>query len=135
MNDQERQEYINYRLEKASETLEVVELLIENKKWNSSVNRLYYATYYAISALLFQAKISAKTHAGVKRQFYLNYINTGKIASEYGKVYSDLSDWRQKGDYGDFFDFKEEDIMLIFEPAKELINRVNKEIEKYSSSG
>jgi len=57
MNPTERNEYIKYRLEKSVETLEVAELLIKHEKWNSSVNRLYYAAYYAISALLVQAEI------------------------------------------------------------------------------
>jgi len=90
MNSGQRKEYIIYRLEKATETFEVAELLINNKKWNSAVNRLYYAAYYAISALLFQAEINTKTHSGVKTQFFLHYIKTNIIEIESGKVYSDL---------------------------------------------
>ncbi len=45
-----------------------------------------------------------------------------------GKVYSDLFDWRQKGDYGDFFDFTKEDVESIFYPTKELIEAIKKEI-------
>lgn len=66
MNSFSRPDYVKYRLQKAEETLEVARLLVENKKWNSSVNRLYYACYYAVSALLINDGISAKTHAGVK---------------------------------------------------------------------
>lgn len=40
-------------------------MLVANKKWNSAVNRLYYAVYYAVSALLVKNEIEAKTHAGV----------------------------------------------------------------------
>lgn len=65
MNDSEIGEYVKYRLKKADETFEVAELLIENKKWNSAINRLYYAAYYAVSALLVQAGINTKTHSGV----------------------------------------------------------------------
>ena len=49
MNEPEKNEYIKYRLEKADENFEAAELLVENEKWNSSINRLYYAAYYAIS--------------------------------------------------------------------------------------
>ena len=129
MNQAERQEYIKYRLEKATETFEVAELLINNKKWNSAVNRLYYAAYYAISALLVQAEINTKTHAGVKTQFFLNYVKTGIIEVQLGKTYSDLFDWRQKGDYGDFFDFTEENVLSIFLPTKNLIEKVKRIIE------
>jgi len=100
---EEREKYIKYRLEKSFETYEVAELLAKNEKWNSTVNRLYYDVYYAVSALLVQSNIESKTHAGVKTQFFLNYIKAEKIEIPLGKLYSDLFDWRQKGDYGDFF--------------------------------
>lgn len=128
MKPSERKNYVNYRLQMSIETLEAAEILIENKKWNSAINRLYYAAYYAISALLVQKEIITKTHSGVKTQFFLHYIKSGKIKLELGKLFSDLFDSRQKGDYGDFFDFKEEDLKSILAPTKELIFEVRKAI-------
>lgn len=130
MNKSDRDKYVNYRLKKADETFEVAELLINNQKWNSAINRLYYSAYYAVSALLIKAEIHSKTHTGVKTLFFLNYIKTGIIPLEFGKVYSDLFDWRQKGDYGDFFDFMEADVNLVFSPTQKLIEKVKAEIEK-----
>jgi hypothetical protein len=40
------QEYLNYRIEQAFETLNAAKVLINNRFWNSSVNRLYYACFY-----------------------------------------------------------------------------------------
>lgn len=59
----------------------------------------------------------------------MNYIKTGKIEIRLGKLYADLFDWRQKGDYGDFFDFGEGDVMPLMAPTRELINAVKREIE------
>ena len=130
MKPSERKEYVKYRLEKSEETLEVAQLLVENKKWNSAINRLYYSAFYAVSGLLVQSEIITKTHSGVKTQFFLNFVKTGKIELRLGKVYSDLFDWRQKGDYGDFFDFTEEDVNSILRPTKELVEAVKEIIEK-----
>jgi uncharacterized protein (UPF0332 family) len=47
-----KKDLINYRLERAKETLEDAKLLAEKQRWNSAINRLYYAAYYAIIALL-----------------------------------------------------------------------------------
>ena len=124
MNDPERTAYIKYRLEKAMETLQVAELLVENKRWNSAVNRLYYAAYYAVSALLVQNTIPTKTHSGVKTQFFLHYVKTGIVEVRLGKTYADLFDMRQKGDYGDFFDFLEADMLAILGPSRELLERI-----------
>ncbi len=130
MKSSEREQYIRYRIQKSEETFEVAELLVANQKWNSAINRLYYSAYYAVSRLLVKSEIETKTHTGVKTQFFLNFIKTGKIEAHLGKLYSDLFDWRQKGDYGDFFDFTEEDVTSIIDPTRELIIAVKKEIEK-----
>ena len=128
MKNSPKNEYIKYRITKAKETFEVAELLVENQKWNSAINRLYYAAFYAISRLLAKSEINTKTHNGVKTKFFLEFVKTGKIDKKYGWVYSDLCDWRQKGDYGDFFDFTKEDVNSILEPTKELIEIVINQI-------
>lgn len=130
MNREEKDNYVKYRLEKAEETYEVAELLIENEKWNSAVNRLYYASFYAVTGLLVNTEITTKSHSGVKTQFFLNFIKRGIIDQELGKLYGDLFDWRQKGDYGDFFDFEEKDVRPLLEPTRKLIDQIKEEIEK-----
>jgi len=127
----ERMDYVNYRIEKSIDTYEVAELLYENAKWNSAINRLYYACFYAITALLVKNKIEAKSHAGVKTQFFLKFIKTKAIPPiQYGKLYTDLFDWRQKGDYGDFFDFEKEDVKPLMKPTAELLVLIKNEIKK-----
>jgi uncharacterized protein (UPF0332 family) len=50
--DARQEEYIRYRLERAWDTFDDAKILVANKKWNSTINRLYYALYYAVIALL-----------------------------------------------------------------------------------
>ena len=130
MNSSERESYIQYRLAKSKETLEAAELLVENGKWNSAVNRLYYAIYYAVSSLVMKEDIEAKTHSGVKTQFLLHFVKTERIDAKLGRLYSDLFDWRQKGDYSDFFDFTEEDVRPLLKPVEELIATIQELITK-----
>ena len=52
MNSLDKDEIVNYRIRKARETFNEVQLHIDNKLWNTAVNRLYYACYYAVIALL-----------------------------------------------------------------------------------
>ena len=66
-----RSDYVTYRLSKAYEAFEDARLLAENGSWNSSINRLYYACYYAVSALLLQKNVTTQTHNGLKTQFNL----------------------------------------------------------------
>ena len=47
-----KNEIIAYRRQKAHELLNEVQLLIDNKLWNSAVSRMYYACFHVVSALL-----------------------------------------------------------------------------------
>ena len=98
-------DYITYRLEKAKETYSDSKLLAENKSWNSCVNRLYYACFYSVSALLLKNGFDAKSHNGARTIFFREFIKTEKVHKDFGKLYSDLFDWRNKRDYSDFIDF------------------------------
>ena len=116
--------YIRYRVEKSEETYQAASLLAEAKMWNSVVNRLYYACFYAVTALLLNKDISTKTHAGTISQFSEAFVRTGIIPPTDLRIYSKLMNWRSKGDYGDMYDFEEEDILPIMEPTKEFIQHV-----------
>jgi uncharacterized protein (UPF0332 family) len=129
MNEEEKNAYITYRLEKAAQTYEAAELLVQHQQWNSAVNRFYYAAYYAVTALLAQQQMDTKTHAGVKTLFFLNFIKNGKIEMSLGKLYADLFDWRQKGDYADFFDFTQNDVLPLLLPTKQLISAIIQQIK------
>ena len=123
-----REDLIRYRLDRAKDTLDDARILSENGKWNSTINRLYYATYYAVMALLLKEELSPATHHGAKSNFSQHFIKRGIISKDYGKMYSQLFTWRQKGDYDDFFDFDAEKVTPYFEPVKELIDLIEKEI-------
>jgi uncharacterized protein (UPF0332 family) len=126
MNDQDRKELIQYRLTRAKDTLKEVDLHVENELWNTAVNRLYYACYYAVIGLLVSKEIAAQTHGGVRQMFGLHFIKTGLIDKELGKFYTDIFDKRQTGDYDDFVDFTKDEIVNMISPARKLINSIEK---------
>ena len=59
-----------YRMERAHETLEDARILANAGRWNACVNRLYYACFYAVSALLVGDGLSSSKHAGVRSLFH-----------------------------------------------------------------
>ena len=121
MNKQDRQDLVEYRIAKARETFNEVSLHIENELWSTAVNRLYYACYYAVIALLISKEIKATTHSGVRQMFGLHFVKTGKIEKELGKFYSDIFDMRQSGDYEDYVEFTKDDVLDLLTPADNLI--------------
>ncbi|MFO7790468.1 MAG: HEPN domain-containing protein [Bacteroidales bacterium] len=124
MNDKDRQDLVKYRIEKARKTYNEVSLHVENALWNTAVNRLYYACYYAVSALLIDKEIRTTTHAGVRQMFGLHFVKPGIVDKELGKFYSDIFDMRQTGDYEDYIDFTKEDVYDLLNPANTLISRI-----------
>jgi uncharacterized protein (UPF0332 family) len=105
------QDLINYRLNQAHETLGDAKLLAKAKRWNPCVNRLYYACFYAVSALLAKNDMSSGKHTGVRSFFNLNFVKTGKIPKDVAEIYNDLFDRRQEGDYADFVVFREDQVL------------------------
>ena len=62
LSDDERYALVTYRMEKAHNTLEQVKNIVPLGYWDMIANRLYYAAYYAVSALLLQDGYSVQTH-------------------------------------------------------------------------
>jgi uncharacterized protein len=117
----EERDLVRYRLQRAQETLEEAALLREKGHLNASVNRLYYACFYAVSALLLTEGKSSSKHSGIRALFNKEWVKTGRIPSEYGRFYRRLYDSRQKGDYGDFVQFEDADVAPWFQEAREFV--------------
>ncbi len=128
-------ELVDYRLERARETYADAKILAEHDRWNSAINRLYYASYYAVTALLLHRGVTQTTHNGAKRNFSLHFITSGKLEREHGVIYSRLFNWRQKSDYDDLFDFTDEKVSPYFQPVAALIDAVAAIIESERSEG
>jgi len=88
---------IRYRMARAQETLEEAHILADSGRWNACVNRLYYACFYAISALLVRDGLSSSKHAGGRSLFNRQYVKTGKIPKNFTSVYNDLFERRREG--------------------------------------
>jgi uncharacterized protein (UPF0332 family) len=124
MKSSEKEDLIEYRLNKATETLQEIEIHLENGLFNTAINRLYYASYYAVTALLLYDDIKASTHSGVRQMLGLHFIKTGKISSDLGKVFTDLFDKRHASDYDDFISASREDVEDLLPLATEFIEKI-----------
>lgn len=130
MNTEDKQQYIKYRIDSAFKTYEAAKILADNGFWNSAVNRLYYALFYAVNALLVQNEIHASSHSGTRSQFTQHFVKTGKLDKKYGKLLTELFDWRQKGDYENIFDYDDESVKPMFALVLEMIQVIDKVINE-----
>jgi len=95
----DNQTYIQYRLQRAHEALEEAAVLWQMAHYNSYVSKLYYACFYAVSALLYKKGYAPETHTGTRNLFTQHFIKTNRINPEIGKLYSTLFHYRQASDY------------------------------------
>lgn len=123
------EDYSAYPLQRAKETIREVEKHIENGFWNTAINRMYYACFYAVGALLIKNDISATSHSGLRLQFGQKFIKTELIDKKYSKIYSDLFEKRHKGDYNDFFDYDEETVKRLYPKAKDFVIKIENFIQ------
>lgn len=125
ITDEERKQVVLYRLEKAQATLSDAEKVLNMGMWATGANRLYYAAYYSVSALLLASKVNAKTHEGIIRMFNQNFVKNGLVNSDIGRQYNILFSMRLTGDYGDCFDLQEQDVKPMLEPTRAIVSTVS----------
>lgn len=123
-------DFISYRIDKAEEVYSAAVLLYNAGQWNSAINRLYYACFYAASALMLKRGVGAKSHAGVIAKFSEHIVRTGEMIADEYRVYSKLLNWRTKGDYSDMFDFTEEDVASVMAPTRTFLDKVKQLIHQ-----
>lgn len=124
-----KNELINYRREKAKETLEDARILFNAGRLYSAVNRIYYALFYEVVALLLTKDLSSAKHSGVRALLNEHFVKTGKVDVELGRFYSNMFDFRQKSDYGDFVVFESEKVKGWLLKAEQFIEGLEKIIE------
>ena len=126
MTEEDRKAVVAYRIENAHLTLAEVNFHIKQGFYNTAMNRMYYACFYAASALLVNAGIEVKTHSGVRQMLGMHFVRTGKLPIPLSKFYTDLFDNRQTGDYEDFIYFDEETTSQLYPQAVEFVEAIEK---------
>ena len=102
LDEQSRSALVKYRLDRAEETVKEAGILAKEAHYNAAINRLYYACFYATSALLVANGFTVSSHAGVKTVLGLHFVSKGLLPIEHGKTFSRLFEIRHSGDYDDF---------------------------------
>ena len=88
LSQENRNALAAYRYRRSQETLAEVPSLKQLGYYNTAINRLYYACYYAAVALLIRHGINPGTHAGVKQMIGMHFVATGRMSREIGRSFS-----------------------------------------------
>jgi len=90
---------VDYRLEQADESLEAARILLGQDLTRPSVNRSYYAMFYAVLALLAARKQETSKHSGAISLFDREFVKTGIFPKELSRWLHGAFDLRQRTDY------------------------------------
>ncbi len=125
MNESEaRTTLIRLWLEKAEQSLASAELKLNAGDVNFAVNRLYYACFYAVTALLLRDGKQLARHSAVKSEFSRTYVKPGTVGAKWSKFYQKLFDDRQESDYIPTTTFETSDVAARLQQAREFIDLI-----------
>lgn len=130
MLDERTWDLCNYRMEQARESLGASKIMLKNDMIKDAVNRSYYATFYALKAVLAIEEKDFRRHKDVVAYFNKMYVATEKFPRELGRMIAKLQQLREKSDYDDFF------IISIEKAEQQVISaeKVITEVERYLES-
>jgi uncharacterized protein (UPF0332 family) len=123
-DNKDKSNLIRYRLQQAIDTIEVVDILIKNKKYTAAINRIYYGIFYTILALAIKFDFESSKHQQLIGWFNKEFILTRKVEKDYGRILRKAYENRTIGDYDAFIEFDKNDVIQLFEEMKQFITRI-----------
>ena len=133
MHDENCINLAKYRIDTALETLNVAKECLENKHYKDSINRSYYASFYAARAILALERIDFKRHKDVIAYFNKNYVATGIFEKDIGRKLARLQQKREQSDYDDFFIASKEEAQKQYNNAENIISAIIEYLRKNNS--
>ena len=124
LNEEERDILVKREYEKALSFYSQAKANARIDIWDVVANRLYYATFHAVSALLIHDGHKVGTHKGAVLQFGLHYVQKDIFTKEEARFYSQLQSLREKADYTITWTSSKKDLLPLMPIAKGLIEKI-----------
>ena len=115
---------VRRRLERAYGTLEELNHAVQGGYWYDAANRMYYACYHAVSALMSHEGLYPRTHSGIAALLGDRFIRTGRLPRDLGVFYSRALELRQGSDYSDWREITEADILPMMPHVRGFIDAI-----------
>lgn len=109
---------------------DAVFLFDNNRGLRSAVNRIYYAMFYAVLALLVREPFQGSKHSGIISYFNRCFIKEGVFSSEMGKYLNLAFEARQEVDYKEFSELTAENVQELLKHAKMFVEEVKKHLKR-----
>ncbi len=124
MISEQLESLIRYRIEQAHETLHEAEILFAQLALRGTVNRAYYAMFYALLALFATQQFGTSKHSGALSLFDREFVKTGVFPREFSRSLRMAFDRRQTYDYGEITEIDEPTAQESLNNAKSFISAI-----------
>lgn len=128
--DERQKNLSNYRIAEAEDSLKVAAHCLKEGLYKDSINRSYYAAFYAVKAILALSTVDFKRHKDVMGYFNKEYVAKEIFPREIGRKLGTLQRVREKSDYDDFYIASRERAEEQFQTAELVIGEVKKYLDK-----
>ena len=128
LSQEERAIVVGLELEKADKFLAQAEAVAALGIWDVVANRIFYAAFHAVSALLINDHIEVRSHKGAGLMFGQKYVIPGIFSADDGRLYAKLQDLREKSDYNLVYQSDETEMAPLIEKTRDLIERIKEKI-------
>lgn len=108
----------------ADRFLKTAVLVLKEDDLRSAADRAYYAMFHAAQAALRHKGITVKSHKGLIGQFSKEYIKTGTIDPELGRMLQKGFRLRQTSDYELYAILPEKQVQDLVEKAKAFVEHL-----------
>ncbi len=116
-----RQEVVARLLEKAERALAAARREQRAGDFELAMNRVYYACFYAVTAVLLKEGREFVKHAGVRAALHRDLIQTGRLAVDLGRFYDEAFEARQEADYAPVFELEPAALEKAVEEAERFV--------------
>lgn len=124
MEKENRQAIVSLQIDRAQSIMNEIEVLVANRLWATTANRLYYALFHAACALLIKDSHSVKSHQGVSMALGQFYVTKGLLTREEGHFYGRMQGLREKSDYNCMIQITEEEVKALIQPTQNLVDKL-----------
>jgi uncharacterized protein (UPF0332 family)/predicted nucleotidyltransferase len=118
------EDYLRERVSRAYEDIADAHRALEGGSYRLALNRAYYAVFHLATATLALVGQERHRHSAVESAFHEYLIKPGLIEPEYGRLYREAREWRERADYRFGAVFDEETAQRVVEEAERLIARL-----------
>ena len=124
LSKEDRDLLIRYRLDQSHECVQEVDFLVQNGKYKTAVNRIYYGMFYSLLALGLKYGFETSKHLQLIGWFNNTFIRTGKLGKEIGQSINKSYSIRQESDYEPFIKYEKPQVTGLYEKMKDFIMAV-----------